>query len=309
MQTEAMVLDRHGGPEVLERRTIELDPNHADAWLELIECHSDADDLDLANQLTFKALETITENREGIVQLNSYAFEHHIDVGDKSAAEGCLKNIVGILAENEQYPRTECELVILELLGTIIRSKSKDMLPFMRQMLEHPSVKDDSLIEFFEHACLKSALDSLLSEGYPIVFCDLLSTIDDDCNCQDCLIDIAAMEANILFDVKAHRPFIARLKKEHADLFALHSAFFNEALITRDPDKLFNQRLKKITKWGAAPEIRGVDCVNEYAYEDFEFFEEEPSAEVGTFRREGPKIGRNDPCTCGSGKKFKKCCG
>jgi uncharacterized protein YecA (UPF0149 family) len=22
-----------------------------------------------------------------------------------------------------------------------------------------------------------------------------------------------------------------------------------------------------------------------------------------------PKIGRNDPCSCGSGKKFKKCCG
>ncbi len=25
-------------------------------------------------------------------------------------------------------------------------------------------------------------------------------------------------------------------------------------------------------------------------------------------RREGPKIGRNDPCSCGSGKKYKKCC-
>ena len=24
---------------------------------------------------------------------------------------------------------------------------------------------------------------------------------------------------------------------------------------------------------------------------------------------EGPKVGRNDPCPCGSGKKFKKCCG
>jgi len=23
----------------------------------------------------------------------------------------------------------------------------------------------------------------------------------------------------------------------------------------------------------------------------------------------GKKVGRNDPCTCGSGKKFKKCCG
>lgn len=26
-------------------------------------------------------------------------------------------------------------------------------------------------------------------------------------------------------------------------------------------------------------------------------------------RRESPKVGRNDPCPCGSGKKYKKCCG
>ena len=28
-----------------------------------------------------------------------------------------------------------------------------------------------------------------------------------------------------------------------------------------------------------------------------------------TVVREAPKVGRNDPCPCGSGKKFKKCCG
>ena len=32
-------------------------------------------------------------------------------------------------------------------------------------------------------------------------------------------------------------------------------------------------------------------------------------AAVETFVRETPKIGRNDPCSCGSGKKYKKCCG
>ena len=26
-------------------------------------------------------------------------------------------------------------------------------------------------------------------------------------------------------------------------------------------------------------------------------------------RREAPKVGRNDPCPCGSGQKHKKCCG
>jgi preprotein translocase subunit SecA len=30
---------------------------------------------------------------------------------------------------------------------------------------------------------------------------------------------------------------------------------------------------------------------------------------VETVRREGPKVGRNDPCPCGSGKKYKKCHG
>jgi len=27
-----------------------------------------------------------------------------------------------------------------------------------------------------------------------------------------------------------------------------------------------------------------------------------------TLARQGPKVGRNDPCPCGSGKKHKKCC-
>lgn len=29
---------------------------------------------------------------------------------------------------------------------------------------------------------------------------------------------------------------------------------------------------------------------------------------VITVVNEGPKVGRNDPCHCGSGKKYKKCC-
>ncbi|MEK6426303.1 MAG: SEC-C metal-binding domain-containing protein, partial [Burkholderia gladioli] len=28
-----------------------------------------------------------------------------------------------------------------------------------------------------------------------------------------------------------------------------------------------------------------------------------------TIQRDAPKVGRNDPCPCGSGKKHKKCCG
>ena len=36
--------------------------------------------------------------------------------------------------------------------------------------------------------------------------------------------------------------------------------------------------------------------------------QQEPKAPQ-TIQRNAPKLGRNDPCHCGSGKKFKHCCG
>ena len=38
-------------------------------------------------------------------------------------------------------------------------------------------------------------------------------------------------------------------------------------------------------------------------------FQEEPAKPGETFVKTGPEVGRNDPCHCGSGKKFKKCHG
>ena len=37
--------------------------------------------------------------------------------------------------------------------------------------------------------------------------------------------------------------------------------------------------------------------------------QEEAAPVVQTVRRDTPKVGRNDPCPCGSGKKYKHCCG
>lgn len=42
---------------------------------------------------------------------------------------------------------------------------------------------------------------------------------------------------------------------------------------------------------------------NEKDYWDFS-----KNSDEGTYHRESPKIGRNEPCPCGSGKKHKKCC-
>ena len=41
--------------------------------------------------------------------------------------------------------------------------------------------------------------------------------------------------------------------------------------------------------------------------EDKWYFEDGKQGEVKQVKRDEPKVGRNDPCPCGSGKKYKKC--
>lgn len=46
-----------------------------------------------------------------------------------------------------------------------------------------------------------------------------------------------------------------------------------------------------------------------FAKKDGRWLYEEGEVKTQTVVRAEPKVGRNDPCPCGSGKKYKKCCG
>jgi len=43
--------------------------------------------------------------------------------------------------------------------------------------------------------------------------------------------------------------------------------------------------------------------------ECIDFVKQKPSVTAPQISKPSPKVGRNDPCPCGSGKKYKKCCG
>ena len=43
--------------------------------------------------------------------------------------------------------------------------------------------------------------------------------------------------------------------------------------------------------------------------ERIDFVEQTQSVAAPQISKPSPKVGRNDPCPCGSGKKYKKCCG
>mgnify|MGYP005838691489 CR=1 FL=1 len=68
----------------------------------------------------------------------------------------------------------------------------------------------------------------------------------------------------------------------------------------RDEDLQYfdaNTEIPATTSTGGIPSIQG------------EGFQPRKPVSIAPIVRERPKVGRNDPCPCGSGKKYKKCCG
>lgn len=54
--------------------------------------------------------------------------------------------------------------------------------------------------------------------------------------------------------------------------------------------------------------VEGEQPMNDFIFDDEDYVDYEPVQPVKQIIRAAPKIGRNDPCSCGSGKKYKKCC-
>jgi hypothetical protein len=76
------------------------------------------------------------------------------------------------------------------------------------------------------------------------------------------------------------------------------------ARLADDPHRrLVNDTVAEMERWACFREDRTTDTVPAASASGVP-----PSAPSSPIRRAAPKIGRNEPCPCGSGKKYKKCC-
>ena len=86
------------------------------------------------------------------------------------------------------------------------------------------------------------------------------------------------------------------IKEEYPLIFKLKESFYNDLLDERKHHIIMAQYERKTSR---------SKMFISYGEKDYGF----EGNQHGTFVRETPKVGRNDPCPCGSGKKYKKCCG
>jgi curved DNA-binding protein CbpA len=284
------------------RRSLDLDRASIDSWSLLMTCTAMRDqgkpnwnEFYALSLEALKAVKEVTADEWKKIQFHSYAF---VTGGAQNPrrVRVHLQEIIRLIREGGREGQDEGRNALKELLHLVPCEFLTDFYGEFKEMADLLSGMNDRYVRGqLEIMGLNFLIEGLVKKKFPEIFRDLLRLINAEMEDEEDELDIAAAECMILEEKDRYDPQIRRLKTEFPELYALHGSFFNEALRTKDPEKLLYQRIKKYKKLK-----RKTGIPDE---------EDEDSALPEPVRRSQPKVGRNDPCPCGSGKKYKRCCG
>jgi curved DNA-binding protein CbpA len=285
------------------QRVIDLDRPSIESWLLFIGCtieqgRKNGQDLfDHLHALSVEALKAVRAVKKDEWKKITLYVHALVTSGTRNinAARDNLREIIRLVREGGRNGQDEGSQGLKEILTVIPTAGLGELYPDLKKLSELlPDTGDASLLRKLNEVKISFEIQGLMDKGFHVLFHDLLNLLNFKYNDDEDKLEIIAMEHTIIDNKALYYPQLRRLKAEFPELYALHSSFFNEALRTRDPEKMLYLREKKYGK--LKREIGFVD-------DDPEYETEQP------VRRAEPKVGRNDPCPCGSGKKYKRCCG
>ena len=226
----------------------------------------------------------------GIYRTNLFSDENNVQYYNK-------------FAEYFIIDKNHSEEVYEKLIGFIpFLYEKEENIPFLQKILpmleksRHRKIDDEELFKTTRTCCIAYKLK--FDKRIPDVLVNITAfflTENTDKN------KLLGMEHFIVSRLSDLRPSIKLLKNEYPEFFKFNQAFYLDVLNERKEDYLIDKYVGKFNK--LRPSLK-----KEYFYDDFDddFDKIEKPMQV---IRSSPKTGRNDPCPCGSGKKYKKCCG
>jgi curved DNA-binding protein CbpA len=197
---------------------------------------------------------------------------------------------------NDKNPDEEIYSEVMNLMPRFL--EDDELVPFIEKILptleksKQYSDEDEKSFKYIRAAIVIHKLRS--DKRIHDVLVDLTGCLlEED---EEGKNDRLEMEVYIVFHISDLRPSIKALKNEYPECFKLNQAFYVDVLNERKEEFLMDKYAAIYKK------IRPKNAV----FHGEEFYDDDDEV---PYKRESPKIGRNDPCPCGSGKKYKKCCG
>jgi len=167
----------------------------------------------------------------------------------------------------------------------------------MEEVLQHPKYKT-LLTGYRAIEAVKAGIPKTLA-ALPVMHvfsaADFLSKKD----LVDYRNEVLCLEFDVLLGYSRYKPYLQRFKNEFEDLYS-YCADFWETIQRYNEAQRLNDLERRMSKLKGVVDRFTLSWLGE-------------DDDLGQIHSNTPirvqKIGRNEPCPCGSGKKYKKCCG
>ncbi|MBK1812333.1 tetratricopeptide repeat protein [Clostridium sp. YIM B02505] len=300
-------------------RALELDADNISFWIGLCDAHTKDENYDEAKKTIEKAIECQKEI-SFIATLYFRLIMLEISFGMNSLINEPIDKLVA-LAKNNSEIKEDIAWILCDIARYFIQLGGAEEAERLNDAAIEILPQDENVLDtkkeienFNKYADLFGKLsddEEIKQEIGVLVGLEVLpdSVLDLDEDGKDAMAYYN--EYQILSQYDDFKASIQKLKKSYREFYELIRDFLDKA--ANDGER------RKMLKGYEKHSDRFFELINESP--DLFEGEEDNSAdgqsaadslnenEVVTFVREEPKIGRNDPCTCGSGKKYKKCCG
>ncbi len=301
---------------------IELDEDNLSLWLGLVAAYSKASDYRGAKAVLQDAIRRGKAKDWAMVTLYFRLIEADINLGDYEDLDRHLDELTQ-LAEAQEDIRDSAgwalgqlaKILVMddrEALGYSVIRRVARILPNeasiqeLEAQLEQTIHLQEDMEALMDDAQIRDELKQLLS-----FYLSIALKIED----KETYEAICFVHEQILIESFYDQFHSLKIfKQKYPSLYAVKPKFF-DALLDRNSRRALSSRYNKEAHKhvdhvqaflrALRDEEEDMDADERWAEESASLWEDEREQ---PYVREQPKIGRNDPCPCGSGKKYKKCC-
>ena len=292
------------------RHALLLDEDNISLWIGLIDCHMKANDFTRAREITLEALEVSKRKGWAGLELYYHLIQSDILARDFSAFNMHLKEMKAIAGRDENE-KGNVAWFLANLGKMLLKRNDTEKAEALLNAAYELAPGDEEIRKIKEKADRESHLLHLVEKlrsdkSFHDIFADMLEQEMNKCSdpdCFNCVFDQMMMEMHIIMEYDTFRRQIIRLKTAFPELYQMKKQFFDEVLDERRIESMYYKYKRKLDKMAKDNPEEFEDLGIDFAEEEEDAYEVQEPA-----RRDENKVGRNDPCPCGSGKKYKKCC-
>jgi len=270
------------------RIAIKLDERNAEAWVSLGTAYMRTNENNMVRN-TYKEANAAVQRTgiENIRLLTSIL----VVLGDEECdAQAYLYTIERLLLKLTKVEREEHQDAVTLLFTRCIAAEHFTWLPALERIVNTTPSFQERFQKYLNQLHQRVEIAALSEKGFHPIFTEFFELlINEEIDVDD--EDTTGWECTVLAEVPLYRQQIQRLQQEFPNLYSLHTGFFDEVLRTNNAGKMMSSRIRKLRMNHSYPS-----------------WIEDAKPEQAVVRTT-PKVGRNEPCPCGSGRKYKHCCG